>query len=510
MRLLGRLLLYLLLAMGVARMVLYFVYAAALLPTPLEAFDLEAKMVLLAWRVQRGLSLYPAWWDYPHVSNFYGPVVFVLEGLLGRLFDADVRGLFLIGRAVSFASSLLTTLVVGVWIGRRYGRGAGLAGGVLSLGSRPMYGFTVMARPDAPAELLGVAGFFLSGSRSRRGRLAGVALLILAALTKQTAGLFLVLAALATALEGERRRALCMLGGGLAGLLLLVVAINSLAEPYFVVSLLGESAAPWDFATWRMMLLRVAEASPDLLFMPVVGLVLWIGGRPRDLRAATLTVGLLAFALGLSGKVGADVNYYLSLRVAEAIAVGTLWHAVHAVAGRSTARRALLAATAATAVVLQGPGLLAATSNAVLAWQRHMFFESPAGHALLLGYRGAIARARDPDFHLLTDLSLIDLYRGERAEFGDPFLFRNLVESGKIRPKTMLDRIESQYYDMIISSGDLNDPRYGSRGFRLPMILAERARVRYVLEEVRPWLFIYGRRVGGRSAVAEQAGVLAR
>ncbi|MEA2632944.1 MAG: hypothetical protein QOE66_3163, partial [Chloroflexota bacterium] len=47
MPLLSRLPLYVLLAFGVARAVIYLVYAVAQLPTPLEAHNLEAKMVLL-------------------------------------------------------------------------------------------------------------------------------------------------------------------------------------------------------------------------------------------------------------------------------------------------------------------------------------------------------------------------------------------------------------------------------------------------------------------------------
>ena len=50
MNLLSRLLLYLLLALGVARTILYFVYAADMLPLPLESHNLEAKQVLLAFR----------------------------------------------------------------------------------------------------------------------------------------------------------------------------------------------------------------------------------------------------------------------------------------------------------------------------------------------------------------------------------------------------------------------------------------------------------------------------
>lgn len=60
----------LLVAAGAVRAGLYLVYAARMSTFPLEAHQLESKMVLLAWRAQQGLSLYPEWRDYPHVANF--------------------------------------------------------------------------------------------------------------------------------------------------------------------------------------------------------------------------------------------------------------------------------------------------------------------------------------------------------------------------------------------------------------------------------------------------------
>ena len=276
-----RLLFGTLLAVGVVRMAGYFAYAVACLPSPLEVFHLEAKMVLLAYRVQVGAALYPEWRDYPHVANFFGPVYFVLVGLLGAATDADIPDLFRIGRGVTFASGLVTTLILGLVLGGRYGRGAGVAGAVLSLGASPMYGFSAMVRPDLMAETLGLGGFFLSGHRTRAGRVAGVALLALAILTKQTAVVFLVAAAIAPAVEGDWRRAWGVLGGGLALLFALVVAITLLFEPNFAASIAGEARSPWVVGEWVRTLRRLVESSPDLLLIPAIGLWLWTGAGPR-------------------------------------------------------------------------------------------------------------------------------------------------------------------------------------------------------------------------------------
>ena len=135
-----------------------------------------------------GLSLYPEWRDYPHVANFFAPIDFLLVGGIGRLVGADLRGLFLIGRGVSFASGLLVAVVLGVWAGRRYGWGAGVV--------------AAAAQPRGPADgrVLGHDPARHAGRAARPGRVppdrcrregwraAGVGVLVLAAFTKQTAG----------------------------------------------------------------------------------------------------------------------------------------------------------------------------------------------------------------------------------------------------------------------------------------------------------------------------------
>jgi hypothetical protein len=424
----------------------------------------------------------------------------LLVGLLGRLYGGDIRELFLLGRGVSFLSSLLTTLVLAVAIARRHGRGAGMAGAVLSVGSGPMFGFTVMVRSDALGELLGTGGFLLTGSENRGARWAGLGLLLLAIMTKQTAAVFFLAAVLAPLLAGRRQRGLGLLVTGCTTLLLVVLAVNVLVEPHFAASLVGEGTAPWDLDTWLHQLKRMLVGGPDLFVLPALGLGFWLlhPAGPRELRPAVLVVLLLAASLGLSGKLGADMNYYLSLRVAEALAVGTLWNAVHARPEEkrlpSRIRSAGLAACLLVALASMIPSLFLAYGYVTLARHQSAGHATREGRLYLRSYREASALARDPNVRLLTDSGLIDLYQGERAVFGDPFLFRTLVETGRLRPKVVEDRIDSQYYDLIITTHDLDSPRYFNEDFRLPRGLIERARARYVLRETPPGLFVYGRR----------------
>src|SRR5262249_46852005 len=153
----------------------------------------------------------------------------------GRVAGASLSGLFVLGRAVTFASGLLTTLVLGWYAGRRYGKGAGAVAAVLSLGSAPMVDFGTMVRPDMMADLFGIAGFLLLGRRGRASVVAGGLLIVLAALTKQTAAVFLVAGALALLCSGRVLAAASLFGGGLLALVGVVAAMSAV-EPNVVPS----------------------------------------------------------------------------------------------------------------------------------------------------------------------------------------------------------------------------------------------------------------------------------
>ena len=205
-----------------------------------------------------------------------------------------------------------------------------------------------------------------------------------------------------------------------------------------------------------------------------------------------LAIVLLGSGLVMSAKYGADLNYFLSLRATESLAIGTLWHAGRTAKGRR--RSAAISAAAGLALVSLLPGAFHAASQALLARNQAGFLAGPTGQSLLRSYQKAIRLARDPDYRLLTDLGLFDLYQGERAAFGDPWLFRRLVDTGQIEPSLIKSRIDNQYYDLIVTTSDLNSADRASETFGLPMALAARARDRYAPIRVEAGLFYYGRR----------------
>ena len=105
-------------ALVLARAAGYLVNVCEHLTTPREVGELESKLVHLAWRVQAGSrALYPAWSDYPHVTNFFSPGYFLVVGLIGSLTGAGLQELFVIGRAVTVACGLTTAIVSDAWCG---------------------------------------------------------------------------------------------------------------------------------------------------------------------------------------------------------------------------------------------------------------------------------------------------------------------------------------------------------------------------------------------------------
>lgn len=484
--------------LGLIRTGAFLLYAFLHLPAEFETFNLEAKMVLLADRVQAGASLYPAWENYPHVSNFFSPLYFIVVGLVGRALRSDLHGLFLIGRAVTFGSAIVTTLAVTEYLRRKYDWEAALVGATLAFGTAPMYGFAVMARPDFMAEMLGVIGFFLSGLRSRRGCALGCVALVAAVMTKQTAVGFVLAASSALILEGRRKRALVVLATSALAVLVIIGTVTLFVEPRFARDLLGESRTPWHLGTWNSVVERMCRWSPDAFVFAVIGVVLWSMRQTRDLRSLALAFWIVGMALGTSAKRGADVNYFMTFRVIEMLAAGTLWHA----AGTANTNRGI------TAVVVTGfvamISLLTSTQTAFelggQTWNSGLLVHNPMGRISERTLRRYVELASNPNFKMLSDAGIFDAYQRDRAVFGDPWLFHMLAETGQLNLETLERRIEAEDYELVVTTADLNHPLYLNYPFGLPKPLVERVRAHYVLSGSENGLYLYKRR--GRAGSA--------
>src|SRR5262249_23303916 len=149
---------------------------------------------------------------------------------------------------------------------------------------------------------------------------AGVVLLVAAILTKQTAAIFLVAAAAALWVWGRRQQAAVVLGaGGLGGGA--VGAGVTAGEPLFAAPPPGAGRAPWGSATWAGQLRELGATAPDLLVVPVLGLWIWLAARPRRTTPVLFTLAVFGVGLLTAAKLGSGLNYFLSLRVVEAMAL---------------------------------------------------------------------------------------------------------------------------------------------------------------------------------------------
>jgi hypothetical protein len=493
MRVTARLLLMFLFLAGLLRAVWYSIYTIIRIWLPSGDQFLESAMVHLAWRAQHGFRLYPDWESYPHVANFYAPLSFLITGLAGRALNTDIGGLYVVGRFVSVISVVATTVVIGLVSRRRYGVLPALFGMLLSLGVCPLFAAGVMTRPDALAEFLGLTGFFLAEGRGRRSGITAGVLLFLAAMTKQTALVYLAAAAYSMYHEGRARRALILVAGVTTALLVTVAIVQRLFEPNFVRCLLGEARTPLRFQSWWKTVRIVATTDPELFVLIAAGLVLWTIGRKKQPGLTALALIVFTVTLVTVAKCGSGPNYFLGVSSVAALAGGALWFEMTEPKSRPKAWQIL-------AVVATGAGLLLST-DAVSGYIRDARFEKTLLTDSYVHYffDRVYHTAENSKGRLLTDIGTIDIRQGDRTVFADPYRFKLMVDEGQIDPRWVRKLIENQYYDLIITRMDLFSDDYFRHDQGLPRPLVEEARLRYQPGGEFCRLFFYGRRVGPSS-----------
>lgn len=463
------------------RAVEFAIRAAIDFQNPYEVFFLEAKFVHLAWRFAEGLPSYPAWWDYPHVPNFFGPVYAMLVGGLGRSLGTDIPTLFAIGRGVTLAAMAASALIAGIATSARWGAGAGLVAGGLMLGSASTIHFGTMARPDALADALGLLGFLLATTR-RPGRSTvplAVASLVLAVLTKQTAALYLLAAVLGLGLERRWVRSLLVGLATFAVLLLIVGGATLTVSPHFAGCLLSEARMPIDPVACRFLVYRYLSVAPETLLLIGLGLSVWLRRTDREpsLAALSLVAPLLTGLAAL--KVGSDYNYFLPVRSIAALGAGAWWG--HAWSHLRTSERISWRPLLVLGLVLASlwPSLQVMRRAVGMGRRSHRYHASEEGRRGAAIYAQLAALASDPETELLTDSGLLALHQGRRAAFVDPWLFRELVRQGRIRPGQIQARLRSAEYDAVVSTSPLNEPGADQDIFALPPPLAATVRRRY-------------------------------
>jgi hypothetical protein len=273
----------------------------------------------------------------------------------------------------------------------------------------------------------------------------------------------------------------------------------------FPASILGQGKIPWEFAHWLDEFRDLATQAPDLIIVPLLGMWIWLSDRP--VRTAPIVFWVTVFGAGVIalGKLGSAPNYFLSLRVAEALAIGAIWGAASKPGIRSTPQVVAALLVMAAALV---PSTFVAVSYAQLAMKDASFYPSPEGRRFLVAQRQILSLAENPRVRIFTDSALLQLHQKERAPYIDGFEFRLMVNHGQIRPSVMLDELQTEAYDQLIMTSDLNQPDYAANTTGLPNELALAARTHYVLAGRRLGLYLYvprgTRRIGSLDDAARE------
>jgi hypothetical protein len=485
---------------GVLRTALFLAYAGIVLPSPRPAFQLEGVFVHFAWRAEHGRAMYPEGDGYPYTVNLVAPFYSRLVGAVGRLVHADISGLMHVGRTVSFLASLAAAAIAVAFLYTRQGRLAAMAGASFALGSAPMVGFAVMTRPDALADLLGLAGFlsacYVRGSR--RSAVAAGILLGLACLTKQTAGVYVVAAALALWVDGRDGRRSILVAATAAATTGLIVALAAVGgEPQILASLFGQTAVPLDGGQRLGVLRLLARTSPELPWFAVLGCWLWTSGPFREPKLAVLAVVLLGAAFVTSAKLGSDLNYFLGLRFFEVVVVGTLCRAL---VGRAPARSWQPLGILAVGLLLSLPSVWHVAGALRCAEREASFRRTAAGQQAAGRFQVYRMAAENPAFTLFTDSDRLAVYQGDRAAFVDAYLFRLRVTEGHLHPSELIGRIASRRFELIVLSADVNAPSYGSYFWRLPPDVTAAVREHYLLRETGGGFYVYAPKPDVRAA----------
>ena len=477
-----------LLTIGVVRAIVYLGYAMLEVPAPDQPFHLEGASVHFAWCVEHGLPLYPEGAGPSYVVNYMGPCYFWIVGAIGRLLDADISTLHVIGRTVTFLCGLGPAIVAAVYLYRRHGRMASLVGLVFGLGSGPMIGYGLMTRPDMMADLLGVTGFFAACASDRRWLPVAAVLLALSCLTKQTAGVWLLAAVVVWLVrEGGWRRALALGGASGAMVLTIVFLLATFGEPHILSSLLGQGAVAFDPQQQIGILLLLLKRSPEIILFALIGCGLWMSQQYRDRTLLVLTAVLVAVAAIACAKRGSDLNYFVPLRIVEALAAGTLC----AAALRSESHRFGWAALVLAGVLASVPSTLFAIETVRAVVQRRDRLDSEAGQAERRQFERLVRLAQDSDVRLLTDSDRLAVYQGLQATLLDAYLFRLRVDSGRLDPRELIDRLRSRWFEYVVLSADASGVYHDVFFYRLPAEVASAIQANYTLQAEEAGLLVY-------------------
>jgi hypothetical protein len=326
------------------------------------------------------------------------------------------------------------------------------AGGLVAAGafwlSNFVYHVTPLARVNALAALLSLAGVLCIGRASRGWALLGAVLLLAALFTKPTAA-----DAVAAALLGlwlARRRLALAIGAGLAVVgLLLAALLETGTQGAFSLNVFFGNVNPFSPDQLREYLLNFAVLHAVPLALAVWAMAGAVRAKHLDGMHLFFLAGLVA-ALGV-GKWGAGESYFLSVVTASSVLAGE-------VAGRLICRPAPFAAlvpllllaqsfvsahgAVASQLALPDRGLQAAALAA-----EPTYADLERGH-------GIVTRLREEPGEGLVEDPGFELAAG-KAVVGNATHLRNLYQAGLWRPDRLVAELAARRYHTVVLDAEL-------------------------------------------------------
>lgn len=306
-----------------------FISGAKNLTAPYVTSVPEPFILYGAERVVHDFPLYPKLGGEPFIINVYNPLTYLPAAYTGKIFRLSQYGILLVGRIISFVSTLLLLAIVAVCLWKKTGAWQWALFSTVAILYFQRISLTdfFRMRPESPGLFFTFAGFLLLQHRERpRPYIVAAAFFFMAFLFKQSFIAAPISVCIYLSAEKEFKGAL-KFSAALGCLICIFFAIMSIVTEngYFqhtMLSMAINSVSP--IQKLRLMHGPKVLYSAWALFIvliPTLGLLI-IRLEERPLLVYFF-VSLL-WTLYSAGKIGASLNYYSELAILSIIIITTV------------------------------------------------------------------------------------------------------------------------------------------------------------------------------------------
>jgi hypothetical protein len=433
----------------------------------------EAIVALHSSMLANGHGIYFDLNHYPYTVSPYGPIFYAASGYLHKWGLPPYLG----GRLISFAALLTAVWLcwrgLGYFTRNRYGR---VTGAILAASTSNLLVWGTVGQVDMLAACFSLAAFtafleFRENGRIRALVFAG-ALVILAALTKQTSLAAGAAIGLTLLVEDRRRAALWILATAAAGAAVFG-ALNLLTHGHYY-----DDAVVANIAPFHMSLLKLRQHVTYLLLTGSGVLLVACAGLWRLSRKIAPLYLYTALALCIwaltAPKIGSDLNYQLEMMLALSMCAGSALDQLDFFSSLFTARRTWV-------TLLQLPLLLHVALNVTLT--ARMVAERALLEPFKRSETEALQRYVEKSGPILSvQYDSLVYYRGRMDV--EPYIYSLLVQAGITDPAPLLGDILNRRLPAVILSEDIFEahaPVEDLESLHLPAVDIEALRQKYFI-----------------------------